>query len=352
MGWQRTNAPIQWDVGQITRQRQLAEKIVIVDGQPGCGKTMLSPIVASLDRVELLTYAYELEYICRLSHMNKISLDAAITLAKMLPDLQIYKSMMGREINFRPSDLSSVFRHVRPWKYFTRIFREGDRAIIKRLETERPILHLTTHNLVAYSEPLFAGLENRLVMIELVRHPLYQIKQQAINMDILPEDPRDIDVYFDFQGRPIPYYTLGWEKKFVSSNPIERAIYWMENMTKITDVMRNHLKKKYLAQIITIPFEKFVLNPDPYLEKITSALGSRANLWTKRMLKKQKVPRKMIADGLNLKIYKRYGWEQSKTKNEEDELKIRRDYAVKHTKKETLSVLDILCEEYEEKYLF
>ena len=56
---------------KVVRQKQLTEKIVIVDGQPGCGKTMLSPIIASMERVELLSYAFEIEFICRLFHLKK-----------------------------------------------------------------------------------------------------------------------------------------------------------------------------------------------------------------------------------------------------------------------------------------
>ena len=59
---------------KVVRQKQLTEKIVIVDGQPGCGKTMLSPIIASMERVELLSYAFEIEFICRLFHLKKIEM--------------------------------------------------------------------------------------------------------------------------------------------------------------------------------------------------------------------------------------------------------------------------------------
>ena len=61
----------------IKRQGHMADKIVIVDGQPGCGKTMLSPIVAALERVELLTYAYEMEHVCSLKFLNKIESEAS-----------------------------------------------------------------------------------------------------------------------------------------------------------------------------------------------------------------------------------------------------------------------------------
>ena len=145
----------------IVRQDHLAEKIVFVDGLAGCGKTMLSPIVSSMDRVELNTYAFEIEFICRLFRMGKIEEDAAISMVKMLTDHKLYQTMMGREINFRYSDLSSVFNDSRPWRYFKRIFQKGDMVIPKRIEKEKPILNLTTHNLLSMAEPIILGLENR-----------------------------------------------------------------------------------------------------------------------------------------------------------------------------------------------
>ena len=39
----------------------LLEQLVLVDGQAGCGKSLLFAIVASMDRVELVNYSPELE---------------------------------------------------------------------------------------------------------------------------------------------------------------------------------------------------------------------------------------------------------------------------------------------------
>lgn len=335
---------------EIVRERELAKKIVIVDGQPGCGKTMLSRIVTSIDRVEILHYAYEVEYACRLHRMGKIEHDAAVALVRMLTDLKTYNMMMGRDTNFRISDLSGVLSYIKPWKYFMRIFQEGDRAVPERIEREQPILNLTTHNLLAYAAPLFEALENRLVYIELVRHPLYMIKQQALNMEVLPTDPRDVDIYFKYRGETIPYYTLGWEEKFVTCNPIERAIYWMENMTRITDEKRKQLLEEG-RKIITIPFEKFVTETSDYMETIVRAMGSRLTFFTKRELKRQKVPRKMYADGIDLKVYRRYKWEPAQTSSEVEEFAIRRNFAKEQASPEAMKILDQLSESYEKQYL-
>ena len=144
---------------EIIRNGYLAEKIVMVDGIAGCGKTLISPIVSSFDRVELLNYAFEIEFICRLQKLSKISDDATISLIRMFTDHKLYQTMMGRETNFRYSDLSSVFKDTDPIKYFKRIFSEGDLAIPEKIKREKPILNLTTHDLLSYSKPLIQSLE-------------------------------------------------------------------------------------------------------------------------------------------------------------------------------------------------
>jgi hypothetical protein len=206
----------------IIRQGHLAEKIVIVDGQPGCGKTMLSPIISAMDRVELINYAFEIEFICRLFYLNKIDEDAAVTMVKMLTDHKLYQTMMGRETNFRFSDLSSAFKDSNPLRYFKRIFQEGDMVIPGRIKKQRPILNLTTHDLLGYSVPVLEGLGERVAIIEVVRHPLYMLIQQTLNFERLFSDPRDIQIYIKHGKEQLPYFAYQWEELFTSSNSFEK----------------------------------------------------------------------------------------------------------------------------------
>ena len=74
---------------QVKRRDHLAEMVVFVDGLGGCGKTMFSPILSTFDRMELLTFTYEIEQICALYYLNKISKDASETMIGNLSDLQL-----------------------------------------------------------------------------------------------------------------------------------------------------------------------------------------------------------------------------------------------------------------------
>ena len=336
---------------KIIRQKQLSERIIIIDGQGGCGKTMLSPIISSMERVELLSYAFEVEWICRLFHLNKIEEDAAIALIKMLVDQKLYQTMMGRNTNFRYSDLSSVFKDSNPLRYFKRIFQKGDLAIPERIKNQRPILNLTTHCLLSRIDPVISALGDSVLFIEVVRHPLYMVKQQQLNMDQLLDNPRDISINIEYQGAQLPYYTQGWEEKFVNCNSMEKAIYFIERETNASNLKRQAFKNNKNFSILTIPFEKFVLDPWPYLKKIETKLGTRVGPRAARMMKKQKVPRKVIADGPAFKIYERCGWEGPTEDSEENEVIKRRNMVAKNVSKEALEVMDKLSRDYFSKYL-
>ena len=337
----------------IVRQGHLAEKIVIVDGQPGCGKTLFSPIVAAMDRVELLNYAFEVEFICRLFHLQKIQEDAAVSMVRMLTDHKLYQTMMGRETNFRYSDLSSAFKDSNPWRYFKRIFQEGDLAVPARIKSERPILSLTTHYLMSIAKPVFQALEDRLVFIEIVRHPLYMLIQQTLNMERLLDNPRDIDIYIKNDSGQLPWYTFRWENLFEKSNAVEKAIYAMHRVLKLTEDFKSRYQELIMGEILTIPFESFVLDPWPYFEKIETLLESKVTRKTKKIIKKQNVPREKISDGIPLAIYKRCGWEAPVAGfTEKDELNKRREFAVNQdASKESLEVLDAMSAQYEDQYL-
>ena len=340
---------------QVTRFGHLAEKIVFIDGLAGCGKTLFSSIISALDRVELLSYAYEIENICSLYYLEKITRDAAEGMIKSLSDLQLYNIMQSRHVNFRPSDLSSVWRDSNTFRYLIRLFKKGDAAVPERIAKEKPILSLTTHQLMGFSEPIFSALTDRVCMINIVRHPLYMLVQEHLNAErvISTNSPRLFTITYLYNGNQLCYYMKGWEELYLKSNNIERTIHYIDKLTSLEKSIRTKLEKVYKSKIITIPFEKFVLDPWPYMKQIEELLGTTIRNKTRKVMKKQKIPRNKLSDGIRLASYKRCGWEPpEKGLTEKQELEKRRQYALEQgANKEAMEVLDRICQVYEESYL-
>jgi hypothetical protein len=317
---------------RLIREKMILENLVLVDGQPGCGKTLFTAIIAAMNRVELLNYSPELENICALKYLKKITDDAVEAMIRIQMDLVIYETMMSRSTNFRPSDLSSAFRNVNVVTYLKRLFAKGDELIPERIKREKPILHFATHNLLAFCEPVFKALGEKVVVIEIVRHPLYMLIQQTLNREH-HMDPsgaaRQFHLYIKYREHQLPFKNFGQEELYLRSNPVERAIYEMQKTTELTETFKNEYQNQYNSQILTIPFEPFVLDPWPYFKKIEKLMKSRITRKTRKVIKKQKVPRKKISDGIPLSIYKRCGWEAPDSNmTEEEELDKRRQFAI------------------------
>jgi len=338
---------------KLIRTEHLAPKIVIIDGLPGCGKTMLSPILSSFKRTEVMSFSYELEFILTLKYLDKISSDAASTMIRMITDLKIYNLMMSRDTNFRPSDLSSVFKNQNYFRYIRRLFKKGDALVPARIEKNNPILLITTHQMTALCKPLFESLGERIFFIEVVRHPLYMIKQHEENMINVVAQERDFDLQIEYNNNEIPFYAYGYEEAFIKASPIEKALLFIERFTSYSNKLKLEIKKNYPTNFITIPFEDFVLNPNNYMKQIANGMESKLTKSTIKEMKRQKVPRKKIADGISLEIYRRFGWENSiKGSSEREELKARRDYVFsKKVDKEIMKRFDNLCAQYEKFYL-
>ena len=67
--------------------------------------------------------------------------------------------------------------------------------------------------------------------------------------------------------------------------------------------------------------EQFVLNPNPYLNKIENLIGSQFSKKLSNLLKEKKYLEK-VSDGISSKLYKKCGWEPGdKNLNEDEELK-------------------------------
>jgi hypothetical protein len=335
---------------RIIRNKHLADKIVFVDGLPGCGKTLLSNLVSALNRVELLSYCYEIEHLASLYFLEKIEEDAVIAMTKLYTDLKLYNVMMGRDVNFRYDDLSSAFKHHNASNYFQRLFQPGDDAVIDRVAIEKPILNIATHNLFPHSLPIIKALGNRCLFLVMERHPIYMIKQQKLNMDrLLQDNPKYFTVNFDFNGRALPYFTKGWEEKFIQSTSIEKSIYYIYFELEKKRNFKKYLQENGLSGYYTLSFEDLALNPLSHLLNIAKLIDSELSTKTYDVMKMQNVPRKIVSDGINIDIYKRCGWRPLSSDSELENIgQLRKEFEC-DIGRDAEKVLDALVSDYESR---
>ena len=335
----------------LNRQTHIAPKIVFLDGLTGTGKTMMGPLLGSLRRVELGRLEHHYEYLCALDFLKKIDPDAGEYMIKMYADLAMYNTMIARETNFRVNDLSGIFKNPKTLKYIRRLFIPDGEAVLERIRREQPILQIISHQALGIMNLAFRAFGNRLRVVHMVRHPLYLLEHWHSYIDRHGTDARDFTIWINHQGTSLPWFAAGWEERYAKASSMDKVIYSIEWLTRQTDKMTESLSPSQKQQILTIPFEHFVLNPNPFLESITKLLETETTSQTKSILKKQKCPRALVGAGLSRDIYKRYGWKQPPLgATEKDQLSEKFDFANRLASKEAMTALSVLCKNYEARY--
>jgi hypothetical protein len=327
----------------LIRPDEICSKAIVIDGLPGCGKTMLSALIGTLDRVELMKYSYEIESLCFLNHFNKLNQKTTASMIQYQLDLILYNQMMARETNFRFKDLSSVFRSVHKLKYIKRLFGPGDELVPELIEKENPIVHLVTHCLSAYANPLLDNFKGEMLLINFHRNPLYMIKQNLWNMENLLNSKRDFRLYYKWNGKRLPNFFYGQEERMLKANSKEKVIFFLEWSRK--NALKNDLSS-FSKNYYELSFESFVKDPYLHIEEITTRLRTQVTKQTPKILKREKIPRKILSHGRDLPIYRRVNWKKTNAKNNEEEINTIYNWVISDISQEAKASIDWLINDY------
>ena len=262
---------------------------------------------------------------------------------------EYYDGTVSREVNFRPGDLSSVFNSSKAIKYLRQLWMKDGQNVEERIENENPILFLTTHQLLSCMGSAFKAFGERLKIIEMVRHPLYLLDHWESYIMMHGKNVRDFTVWLDESGESVPWFAQGWEQKYIESSSYDRVVYSIEVLMQ--DIFKYAKSEARKDSIIFIPFEKFVLNPDPYTRDLENFLGAKMRPATRKILKKQRVPRPSINAGPQKSIYKRYALKAyDKNVSHQEDFQNKIDSAKKNCSGEAYKVLEKLSKEYEDVF--
>jgi len=291
------------DLPSISREVNLDTTIVFVDGITRTGKSMMGPILASFERMEIERMEEIFEHIGGLDRMNKISRDASVALLKTVIDAHLYNGMIGRNTNFRFSDHSSVWRNPNRLRHFKRIFAPDGAKAVQRIILERPIYQNQTHDQLANFKLFHEAFSDRFRVLEMIRHPVDVVDSWMRREwgSRFGSDPLAFTFCIRYEEEDLPYYALGWEESYLAANPMGRVVGMISRLWDESRSVYQGLPADQKDQVLIIPFEDFVQRPKPYLGPIGDFLGSKPTRHTSSALRRQNCPRTDPGESRQLK---------------------------------------------------
>ena len=326
------------------RQVSFPGQIVLLDGLTGTGKTMLMRLIDSYEDISPPRFDYQLEQICIGISEDKIDILAGIQILQLLMDQRQYDAKLSREVNFRPADLSSIFRSTKKYQYLRRLLGNDLLRNIKELNEGKEQIFLVVHQLLDTSTILDEIPNKSVKRVLTTRHPYYLFDHWASYSNMHGKSPNDFTITLNEK------YQVPW---FIRENPEKFYLHSAEDkaavaIAELTHRQLNFLKSK--PDVLVFDFEKFVLSPESYLVKLDHLIGTVSNGISKK-LKSENLPREHINGSTQKAIYRRYRSDLLTTDlNHKEDYELLRERIFHSVSKSHFFLLESAAKSYEEEF--
>ena len=276
----------------------LLKNPVLIDGLSRSGKSIISKILPTLNNSEHLKVFTYFEHIMPALRYKEIKLNYAnAQLITMLNELA-YNTFIGRDVNFRSTDYTSVTTKNLKKKYLQRLkSKEGD-IIVKKLMKTKNFFPFMAHEIMPNLDEL-NKMRIKFKIIEFYRNPvdnIYSWIEKKLCNDFVT-NPRSFTLAtFDSKlKRKVPWFCGNNVKYWLKLNTYEKSVF---AVCKLLEESVKSQKKNNKTKILTLSFESFYKNPFINIKKICKFLNCKTTKYTNLEIKKANCPRE---ENINLR---------------------------------------------------
>lgn len=272
----------------ILKKKIWIKDMIMVTGTHCSGKSMICPVIASLKNVEPLKKIYFIDQINNLLYLKKIPLQTAIYLVNQILDSNFYDQLIGRNLNYRPKDETSVFTAHNTKELLKRVNLKRGPQIILKANKEKNFFLLDTHDGLWFPQ-VWKNLNiKNLNIIHIHRNPIHVVNSWInsnygeVDKSLLNQIPS-----FVYRNKMTPFYAFNFKNDYRKMKPVDRIIEMIIICVKNEILNFSKFKKKF----ISIEFDLFATNTNFYLSKICHLLKINKTINTKKIMIRENLPR-------------------------------------------------------------
>ena len=280
-----------------TEKIKLVENVVFIDGLTRTGKFFLGKLISSFNNMEYFQYQFIMDYIVYMARLGSITEDGIISLLRGVIDQSSYDRAIGRNLNLRSGDRSSLKNSWNLESYLSRASGDVDRKkIVENLSRNSYSYPYVTHNNLSNARILIKAFP-KLKMIHLIRNPIdlvyswsqkgYGIKKIKNRLDVFK-----VGLNPSISGRsgPVPWYAVYIDDNYIKLNQMDRIIISIITLMKLCIKEYNKLNKKQKSRIMFVKYESLVENTYEEMDNIGDFLKKTKNDDYKRIINLENCP--------------------------------------------------------------
>lgn len=264
----------------INQLRQLTSSLIIVTGAGRSGKTTLGNILGSCENVEHIDEPWFPMMLPILANSGELSKECAIELFLTSIVETIYDRYLMRHVNFRPHDLSSVWKQKSVPEILDRLIRLKSRDDVREYAKEhRPVVVLTLTDCVPYYDFFWEAYpecrivhmvrEGLNVALEFSQKRWLSDKEHTNPVEAVPRKQ-----YVDAISGTL-YYLPHWlkdteEQRYLSSSELARGLHYWRRIMQMSEIGS---PTSNWDSMITLKLEPMLMTPRPTVYQLIDLLG-------------------------------------------------------------------------------
>jgi len=200
--------------------------VVIIDGLSRSGKFYLGKLIACIEGMEYFINSAEFERILALNIAGTLSDANASSILVIAINEAIYNMAIGRNLNMREEDSSSILNSFESELYLNRVGNSnvGSNALKKVVDQGRLSVFITHMALMSLDMVKKAVPKSKIINIR--RHPIdlaYSWIKRGWGSRY-EEDPLSFDPIYCSDIGIVPYFAVGWAEEYLVVNEHDRVV--------------------------------------------------------------------------------------------------------------------------------
>ncbi|MBO6948126.1 MAG: hypothetical protein JJ855_09115 [Rhodospirillales bacterium] len=275
----------------------VTDNMLFVDGISRSGKKLTCKIVSHLEGVDYFQYISLIENMSYLWHLGNIDLETAARLLKFNIDEFTYNRAIGRNLNTRRSDETSVYKAYDADAILARADApDGAGAMAAYNDAGRKTLY-HTHSVLAFVDVVFEAFPG-MKFIHIDRHPI-DIAEDWFRRgwgDRWAVDPLAFSVIADSEFGPVPWYSVGWAREYSEMTPAERCVAGIVHLQTGDRRRLDTLDADRRRQVHQFAFEHLIEDTHSVIGRLASFVGTEPHGKMAALLKAENCPSPIPAD--------------------------------------------------------
>ncbi len=282
----------------VADKKRLIKNLVIIDGHVRTGKFFMGNVLDGFEKIDHYQCVGVLEQVPHLEYLGFIPRQTAKFLIQTTIDTYGYNMRVGRDLNFRKGDKSSLVGSFEEKRYVKRMNEEkGYKQVLRDIASDGRYSVFILHEIMMNIKLLFEAFP-QLKVLRMNRHPVDVIhswykkgwcKREAT-------DPFSFGPCITAKDGDIAWYAHPWREKYNVLSHMDRVIECLNYLSRSAKKGYASLESKYQKRINVISYENLVEEPQKVLKSIGKFLKIDPSKHMSKILEKEHCPGKISLD--------------------------------------------------------